>query len=466
MQSTKLIISGEEVDGLSEPQTITSPWDKQIIWQIASANKGQTEEALATADKSFELWKETSLHERIKIFETAISNLRSDVEALSKLLHDEIGKTDTDAKSEIVRSIDFMELSVSAIKHMKGNVYRGDIDPKYSRLQKTGIYTRVPLGVVLAIAPFNYPINLSITKIAPALLTGNTVVLKPPSQGAATSLRFYKHFIEAGLPSGVLNIVSGSASEIGDVLTTSEKVKLIAFTGSTGVGDHIRKVSLGVPLLLELGGKDIGIVTEHADLKIASDQILKGAFSYSGQRCTAQKLVLVHQSRNEELVNLLTEGARSIELNPMIDEESASYVTELYKDAVERGCNVNLELSQNGNQLTPGVISGVTANMRIFKEEQFGPLLPVTSYTSDEDAVVLANSSRYGLQASIYSTHINQAFWMADKLNVGTVQINGKPDRGPDNFPFGGVKDSGQLMQGTLETMELMTRGKLVVINL
>lgn len=466
MDHKNLVISGSYQAGDLGTIEIKSPWDNQVFASVGAASRQQADSAVVLADEAFQSWRHSNLSDRVEILSQAVSTLRGDTERLSQLLHKEIGKFEDDAKSEISRSIDYIELVIAAVKHWKGTVYHGDIDPKFPRNRKTGIYTREPLGVVLAISPFNYPINLSVTKIAPALLAGNTVVLKPSTQGAVTSYEFYQHFIDAGLPAGVFNIVSGSSSEIGDSLITHEKVKLIAFTGSTGVGNHIKKVSNGIPLLMELGGKDIGIVTENADLVRAVAEIVKGAYSYCGQRCTAQKLVLVHQSVAENFSQLLTEAAKTVELNPMIEEKAADYVMELYDDAVEKGAQVQIQPQQEGNKLSAALLTNVTPEMRVFHEEQFGPLLPVSVYESDDQAVKLANGSQYGLQASVYSQDIDQAFAISDKLEVGTVQINGKPDRGPDNFPFGGVKDSGAFMQGTLETLDLMTRGKMVVVNL
>jgi len=466
MENQKLIINGQNLEGEQGNIEIKSPWDLQTFVSVASASKAQAETAVDSSDEAFQTWRYSNLSDRTEIFTKAIKSLREDSERLSQLLHKEIGKFEDDARSEINRSIDYMELMLSAMKHWKGTLYYGDIDPKYPRNKKTGIYSRVPLGVVLAISPFNYPINLSITKVAPALLSGNTVVLKPSTQGSYTSYEFYKHFVDAGLPNGVLNIVSGSSKEIGDPLLTHPLVKLIAFTGSTEVGNHIRKVSLGVPLLLELGGKDIGVVTENADLELAVKEIVKGAFSYCGQRCTAQKLAIVHNSQYDEFTHRVAEEVKKLELNPMIDESASNYVMELYNDATSKCAEVNVSPTHESNKLSPAVVSNVNPDMRVFYEEQFGPLLPIGKYETEEELIKLVNGSPYGLQASLYTKDINQAFRLSDKLEVGTVQINAKPDRGPDNFPFGGVKDSGQLMQGTIETLDLMTRGKMVVVNL
>ncbi|KXK27229.1 MAG: NADP-dependent glyceraldehyde-3-phosphate dehydrogenase [candidate division WS6 bacterium OLB20] len=264
----------------------------------------------------------------------------------------------------------------------------------------------------------------------------------------------------------MFNIVTGSSREIGDPMTSDQRVKLIAFTGSTAVGRHLAEVSQGIPLLLELGGKDTAIVTSHADLEMAASEIISGGFSYCGQRCTAQKLVLVYESVADQLVEKLQEKAAGLELNPMIDSKAADYITELLDDANSKGASHIVKGERNGNHIAANILDRVTPEMRIFSEEQFGPVLPVTRVKDEEMALAYHSNLAYGLQASIYTQDIEEAFRIADKLEVGTVQINGRPDRGPDNFPFGGVKDSGQLMQGTIETLELMTRGKLTVLNL
>ena len=219
-------------------------------------------------------------------------------------------------------------------------------------------------------------------------------------------------------------------------------------------------------MLLELGGKDCAIVTESADLEMSATEIVSGGFAYSGQRCTAQKIVVAYEKIAQELKNLLVTKAQALKLTPMINSGACDFNLELIQDASNKGAEVSLAGVRTGNILSPTVLFNVNESMRIFAEEQFGPVMPIVVVKDEADAVGKANSTKFGLQASVYTQGLEEAFRLADKLDVGTVQINGKPDRGPDNFPFGGVKDSGQLMQGLTETMELMTRGKLTVINL
>ncbi|MFQ5492792.1 MAG: aldehyde dehydrogenase family protein [Candidatus Dojkabacteria bacterium] len=449
-----------------ETLQIVSPWDGQEVGCVPAATAEQAVGAVHNSKDTFGSWRRSSIKQRVDIFRGALEKMRQNTDLLIGLLSKEIGKTEESAKHEIDRSLAYIELVVEAIKQMRGNVYYGDITGAYPRGRKTGYYSREPLGVVLAISPFNYPINLSVTKIAPAVISGNTVVLKPSTQGSLTAIELYKYFVEAGLPPGVLNIITGKSSEIGDPLLTNKDVSLIAFTGSTGVGNHIRQVANGIPLLLELGGKDTAIVTSKADLEVTAEQLTSGGFSYCGQRCTAQKMVLVYEEIADELVKRVVEGSKHLNLNPLIDDESADFVSSLIDDAVEKGAVKALGGKRNKNHIEANVLDHVTDEMRLFHEEQFGPVLPIVRVTGEEEALAKHNSIRYGLQGSVYTNNIEEAFRIADKLEVGTVQINGRPDRGPDNFPFGGVKDSGQFMQGTIETIELMTRGKLTVVNL
>lgn len=467
METTQLLINGEWVESDSSTTIdIYSPWENTVCGQIQAASQDQANQAIDAAHKAFADWRKTSVAERIKIMRKAIDLIRHDKERIVAMLGMEIGKKPESAESEFERSIEYTELVIEALKHMKGTVYAGDVTGHYERGRKTGIYSREPLGVVLAISSFNYPLNLSATKIAPALLSGNTVVFKPAAQGSVSATLFYSKFAEAGFPAGVFNIVTGKSSEIGDPLLTHKDVSLIAFTGSTGVGNHIREVANGIPLLLELGGKDVAIVTNNADLDMAADEIISGGFSYCGQRCTAQKLVLAYNGIADELSSRLTERASKLDLPPMIDAGAADYISELIEDANNKGANHVLVGERKDNHYAANVLDNVTPEMRVFSEEQFGPVLPITRVNGEDMAVSYQSNIPYGLQASIYTQDIDEAFRLADKMEVGTVQINGRSDRGPDNFPFGGVKDSGQLMQGTIETLELMTRGKLTVLNI
>lgn len=463
----KLIINNIFSDSATGKKIeIKSPWNDSVIGTTSGASQDQARTAVQNAATAFTTWRYSNISDRISLLTKVVHLLQPRIEVLGDLLSQEIGKSKDDAEGEIKRAIEYLQLTIDGVRFKQGNVYYGDIFSKYPRNKKTGIYSRVPLGVVLAISPFNYPINLSITKIAPALITGNTVVFKPATVGSLTAFEFYKTFVEAGFPPGVFNLVSGESSEIGDILLTDPQISLIAFTGSSSVGNHIRQVANGIPLLLELGGKDSAVVTSKADLDVAAREITSGAFSYAGQRCTAQKIIYVYKEVADALKDRLIAQSRELKLNPMINAAACDFVQELVADAVAKGAEQVVIGSREGNVLSPSVLFNVTDGMRIYQEEQFGPAMPIVLVTDENDAIAKANSTKYGLQASVYTQDIDEAIRIADKLEVGTVQINAKPDRGPDNFPFGGTKDSGQYMQGILETMDLMTRGKLTVINI
>lgn len=463
----KLIIANELKNSSNQAvKDVFSPWEGQHLGTIPLATAEDAKSAIDSAVNAWSSWKETTIYTRIKLLHQAVTNIETAREEIALNLCLEIGKTIADARSEVDRALEYINLTADAAKSLRGSVYYGDVFEKYPKDKKTGFYTRKPLGVVLAISPFNYPINLSITKIAPALVTGNCVVLKSATIGSLSSYLFYKCFIDAGLPAGVFNFLCGNASEIGDVLLTDPRINLIAFTGSTEIGNHIKDVALGVPLLLELGGKDTALILEKADLETAANEIVSGAFSYSGQRCTAQKMVVVIKELQKGLEEAVLTKAKSLGLSPLINAQAADYIESLKQDALDNGAKILLEGTRSGNKMSPTIMTEVTDKMRLYKEEQFGPILPIVVVSDTKSAINIINNSSYGLQASIYTQDIDLAFKVANQLEVGTVQINGKSDRGPDNFPFGGVRDSGQMMQGLHESFDLMTRGKLVVLNL
>ena len=333
---------------------------------------------------------------------------------------------------------------------------------------------QVALGVVLCIPPFNYPVNLAVSKIGPALIAGNAVVLKPPTQGCASALHMVQCFAAAGLPAGLLNVVTGNVSSFGDHLTTHPKANCISFTGGdTGLG-VCRKAGM-VPLQMELGGKDAAIVLPDADLALAAAAVVKGGFSYSGQRCTAVKLVLVHEAVADALVARCAPAVAALRVGQpeedadicaVVSARSADFIQGLVEDALGKGAVALQPWRREGNLIWPMLLDRVTEEMRIAWEEPFGPVVPVMRVASAAAAVELVNRSRFGLQGCVFTQDISAAMAVSDAMRTGTVQINAPPARGPDHFPFQGVKDSGIGSQGITNSILMMTKLKTVVINL
>ena len=316
---------------------------------------------------------------------------------------------------------------------------------------------------------------MSVAKIAPALVSGNTVIFKPATQGAISAVKIIEALDKTGIPKGILNLVTGKGSVIGDFLTEHEGINMISFTGGSETGKHIAEKSKMIPLVMELGGKDPAVVCDDADLNFVAKQIISGAYSYSGQRCTAIKRVLANKEIANELVNILKNEVDKLTVGspeensiivPLIDKKSADYVQGLIDDALAKGATLVCGNKREGNLIYPTLLDNVTLDMRIAWEEPFGPVLPVIRVNSDEEAIKIANESEFGLQASIFTQNIDRAFNIAPKLEVGTVQVNGRTERGPDHLPFLGVKSSGMGVQGIRKSIESMTIEKVTVINI
>lgn len=454
---------------------IKSPIDNNIIGSIQQMTKEEVDKSIENSKKAQKLWADTPINERSRILNKAADIIEENVEELSDILVIEIAKDRKSAVSEVKRTADFIRFTADVSKQLEGETIPGDSFPGMKN-NKISVVTRVPLGVVLAISPFNYPINLSASKIAPALAAGNSVILKPPTQGSISTLYLAQVFNEAGIPSGVLNTITGRGSEIGDYIVTHKDIDFINFTGSTDVGQHISKISTMKPILLELGGKDAAIVLDDADLDEAADNIVAGAYSYSGQRCTAVKRVLAIDSIADELVSKVKDRVEKLKVghpeeegvvvSTLINSKSADFVMELIDDAKSKGAKLLVGGNRKDNLIYPTLFDNVGLDMRIAWEEPFGPVLPIIRVKSIDEAIKISNESTYGLQGCIFTKNIDRAFYIANKLEVGTVQVNNKPERGPDHFPFLGVKASGMGTQGIRYSIEAMSRPKAIVLNL
>ncbi|MFC5631237.1 MULTISPECIES: NADP-dependent glyceraldehyde-3-phosphate dehydrogenase [Streptococcus] len=453
---------------------IYEPATGKELGSVPAMSQEDVDYVYATAKAAQPAWRALSYVERAAYLHKAADILVRDAEKIGAILSQEVAKGYKAAVSEVVRTADIIRYAAEEGVRMEGEVLEGGSFDAASK-KKIAIVRREPLGLVLAISPFNYPVNLAGSKIAPALISGNVVALKPPTQGSISGILLAEAFAEAGLPAGVFSTITGRGSVIGDYIVEHEAVNFINFTGSTPIGERIGKLAGMRPIMLELGGKDSAIVLKDADLELAAKNIVDGAFGYSGQRCTAVKRVLVQEEVADELVEIIREKVLKLtignpednaDITPLIDTGAADFVEGLVNDAVEKGADAKTEIIREGNLICPILFDRVTSDMRLAWEEPFGPVLPVIRVKSVEEAIELSNKSEYGLQASVFTNDFPLAFSIAEKLEVGTVHINNKTQRGTDNFPFLGAKKSGAGTQGIKYSIEAMTTVKSIVFDI
>ena len=457
-----------------ETIAIVSPYLKTSIGSVQALTQDEVNQCIQSAKAAQPDWSLMSIYDRAHYLHAWADELLKMKEELATIMMKEVGKAYQDAIKEVERTADLIHYTVEEAIHLSGESLNGEHFPGGSR-SKLAVIERVPLGVVLAISPFNYPVNLAAAKLAPALITGNTVIFKPATQGSISGTKMIEALAKTNLPAGVLNLVTGKGSVIGDYLIEHDDIALVTFTGGTSTGERIAQKAKMIPLVMELGGKDPAIICEDANLELAAKQIVSGAYSYSGQRCTAIKRVLVHRSVADELVSLIQSEVEKLSVGspednativPLIDEQSADFVQGLIDDALEKGATLVLGNKREENLIYPTLLDHVTKEMRIAWEEPFGPVLPIIRVDSQEEAIEIANASEYGLQASVFTQNIDKALTIARKLETGSIQINGRTERGPDHLPFIGIKKSGLGIQGVRRSIESMTREKVIILNI
>lgn len=472
MTRYKNLVNGEWKSSEKEI-TIYSPINQEELGTVPAMSQAEVDEAMQAARAALPAWRALSAVERAAYLHKTAAILERDKEEIGTILAKEVAKGIKAAIGEVVRTADLIRYAAEEGLRITGQAMEGGGFEAASK-NKLAVVRREPVGVVLAIAPFNYPVNLSGSKIAPALIAGNVVMFKPPTQGSISGLLLAKAFEEAGIPAGVFNTITGRGSEIGDYIIEHKEVNFINFTGSTPIGERIGRLAGMRPIMLELGGKDAALVLEDADLEHAAKQIVAGAFSYSGQRCTAIKRVIVLESVADTLVTLLQAEVAKLtvgdpfdnaDITPVIDNASADFIWGLIEDAQEKGAQALTPIKREGNLLWPVLFDQVTKDMKVAWEEPFGPILPIIRVANVEEAIAFANESEFGLQSSVFTNDFKKAFEIAEKLEVGTVHINNKTQRGPDNFPFLGVKGSGAGVQGIKYSIEAMTNVKSIVFD-
>jgi acyl-CoA reductase-like NAD-dependent aldehyde dehydrogenase len=467
----KLLIAGEWVE-TGDWIEVRSPYDSSVVGRVPEARAGETRRALEAAEQSMR--KPLPAHERAAILDRVAASLTDRHDEVARTICAEAGKPMKAARIEAQRAVSTYTMAAVEARKLAGDVVPMDAAP--AGVGKLGLTLRLPIGVVGAISPFNFPLNLVAHKIAPALAAGCAVVVKPASATPLSALLLAELETEAGLPPGWLNVVCGPASEIGDVLVDDERVKLITFTGSVPIGWKLRERAPRKRVNLELGNATPVIVAGDADLDDAASRLAGNAFSFAGQSCISVQRIYVERSVHDAflerflpLVEALEVGDPSDEetdVGPVISEKERDRVLAWIEEARAAGAKVLTGGAVDDDLLQPTVIGDPPSDSKVACEEVFGPVCSVTPYDSLDEAIALANSTRFGLQAGIFTRDITSALRAARELEFGGVTVNEAPTFRADQMPYGGVKDSGNTREGPAYAVQEMTEERLVVLQL
>jgi acyl-CoA reductase-like NAD-dependent aldehyde dehydrogenase len=467
-----LFINGHDVEAEAYAP-LYSPYSDEVIAEIAMADETLTKEAIKAALEAFQVISKMAAFERSAILEKVVELLKERADEAAEVIAVESAKPISFAKGEVSRTIETYKFAAEEAKRIHGETI--PFDAAQGGLGRIGYTVRKPIGVIGAITPFNFPMNLVAHKVGPAIASGNSIVLKPASQTPLSALYIAELFKEAGLPDGVLNVVTGSGSVVGETIIKDDRVQMITFTGSPAVGIGIRNKAGLKKTTLELGSNAAVIIDKDTNIDQVIDRCILGAFSNQGQVCISLQRVYAHEEVYDQFVEKFVESAKQLKVGNPLDPET--YISSLIsKKETERALSWIEEAKQNdavilaGGKLKDGileptVIVNVDPLLKVSCQEVFAPVVIVNKVKSVEEAVEYVNNSRYGLQAGVYTKNIDHALFATEALEVGAVMINDIPTFRVDNMPYGGVKESGTGREGLKYAVEEMTEMKLIVWN-
>ncbi|MTV11822.1 MULTISPECIES: aldehyde dehydrogenase family protein [Bradyrhizobium] len=477
---------------------IRSPYDGSPVGQMPVSETAAVEKAINAAEAAFHVMRKLPRFVRADILARAAEILKARRTEFASTIAAEAGKPLYDARGEVARSIFNLSNAAAEARRYGGREIPLDMDAGVYEYQTTsadgapldlanadfvqlssirrriGIARRFPIGPILAIAPFNFPLNLVLHKVAPALAVGNSVVLKPAPQTPLTSLLLAEILTEAGLPKGALSVVHCSVP-LAEQMVKDDRFAMVTFTGSAKVGWHIKSIAGKKKVALELGGNAAVVVCADADLDLAAARCVRGGVVYGGQYCIGVQRILVDHTVHDAFVQKLTSkvGAckvgdpmqEGVDVGPVIDEGSAKRIAGWIDEAAAAGAKILVGGRRERAVVQPTVMAGTKSGMMIEDEEVFGPVLTVNPFTDFEEAVHRANATRYGLQGGMFTNDLRRAFSAIEDWDVGGLMVNDVPIYRLDNMPFGGWKESGLGREGTVYAMDEMTDIKHLVIN-
>jgi acyl-CoA reductase-like NAD-dependent aldehyde dehydrogenase len=464
----RLLIGGEWIE-TGEWLDVRSPYSGDVVGRVAKAGAPETCQALDAAAKA--MAEPLPAHKRAEILVKVAGALGRRHDEVARLISDEAGKPMKAARVEALRAMSTYTFAAVEARKLAGEMV--PMDAAQAGTGKLAFTLRQPIGIVGAISPFNFPLNLVAHKLAPALAAGCAVVLKPASQTPLSALLLAELEEEAGLPAGWLNVVVGPASEIGDVLVENERVKLITFTGSSGIGWGLRERAAKKRVNLELGNATPVIVAADADVSLAATKVAQNAFAFAGQSCISVQRVYVERAAYDTFVAALVPLVEALrvgdpadeetDVGPVIDDDARTRILDWIR-ASQGQVLTGGEL--DGELIRPTVIANPARDDKVSCEEVFGPVCTVTAVDSIDEAIELANGTRYGLQAGIFTANVKTALEAARRLEFGGVTVNEAPTFRADQMPYGGVKDSGNTREGPAYAVRELTEERVIVLQL
>lgn len=468
-RSPGMLIAGREVRS-EEALEVRNPFDGSLLALVPRASSEQVDLALEAAVRGARTMERTSRCERATILRRVSDTLREREDHLAAVVASESGKTIREARGEVRRAVETFAVSGEEARRLAGEIVPFDGAPTGG--DRFGFYLRVPVGTIVAITPFNFPLNLAAHKIGPAIAAGNSVVFKPASATPLTGIELGKILLDSGLPPEAISVVTGSGGVVGNALVSDPRPRMVTFTGSARVGKAIVARAGLKKLAMELGSNAAVVVTEHGDAQAAAERSARGAFALAGQVCISVQRVLVHESRLDAFVERARQVAETLKLGdqldestdvgPMIDEENARRAVDWVDEALAAGAEVVVGGGRRGTLMEPTILKGVPDGARVWCDEVFAPVMAVRPFHSYDEAIETVNASRYGLQAGVYSDRLEDALRAAHEIRCGGVMINDVPTFRVDLMPYGGEKDSGLGREGPRFAVEEMSEIRVI----
>ncbi|MFV1950935.1 MAG: aldehyde dehydrogenase family protein [Nitrospinota bacterium] len=467
----KFFICGEWRNS-SQEMEVVNPYNGEVVGVVFQGEKRDINNAIDCAAAAFDHTRRLPAYRRAEILEKISKGIEERGEEIARIITLECGKPITDSRIEVKRAVNTFKIAAEEAKRIYGDLI--PLDLMAGSEERLAITRRFPIGPIVGISPFNFPLNLVAHKIAPAIASGNPIILKPASKTPITALILGEIIEEAGIPAGGVSIIPCPGT-LAEEIVTDERIKMLTFTGSAVVGWHLKEKANKKKVTLELGGNAGVIVHSDADIDYAVKRCITGSFSYSGQVCISVQRIYAEEGIYEEFVDRFITQVRTLRtgdpmddatnIGPMLDLSSAERIEKWLKEATENGAKILVGGNRNGILFEPTLVTNTKPDTKINCQEVFGPVVTITPYKNFKEAINMVNNSVFGLQAGVFTKDVQNIFYAFDELNVGGLIINDVPTYRVDHMPYGGVKESGFGREGLRYTIEEMTELKLMALK-